>query len=300
MVKSISSLLLIIYSSMLLNAQNPFEIRSRLVDAGNTTAIVIDSSINTPSIDTIISKNPFEIGIHSEIVPQDEGSSIEVVTTKNQQQKGSDQFIFWVLIFSLVLLVIVINANRAQIIKLYRSVLNENMLRLIQREEGGGFSSYFALLFLLFSLNAGLFVYLSFIRSDLSSGFRFFSIAVLFVMGIYLTRHLSMYILGSVFPVHKEASTYNFTILLYNSVFGIFLLPVNALLAYSPDNLSNLLIVIGLIIFSSFYLLRFIRGFLIAMGTPNFSFLHFFIYFCTCEIAPFLIVMNLITTYNFS
>jgi len=201
-------------------------------------------------------------------------------------------FIFWILIASLLILAAVINLKRKSFLNLYRAITNDNYLKLLQREEYNGSSFFFLLLYFLFFLNAALFLYqLLIIKFDINGSQVFLGLFGVLI-AIYIIRIIATFIIQITFPIEKEAKQYSFTIIMFNIIVGLLLIPVNILTAYAP--FGPQMIYVGLGIIGLFYLLRQIRGLFIAARIKGLSYFHFFIYLCTFEVAPFFWIISLI------
>jgi hypothetical protein len=114
------------------------------------------------------------------------------------------------------------------------------------------------------------------------------------VTGIFVLKHLLIKIIANIFPISKEMRLYAFTITIFCSVLGFFLIPLNAFLAYAPDSLilSAFWISTGVIILT--YLFRALRSFFIGGRYIASHQFHFLLYICTVEIAPFLVLIRLV------
>lgn len=216
----------------------------------------------------------------------------------NQSNSSSNVFLFWYVLFSAVLIAIVVNTQKDTIPKIYKSISNENILKLSQREDGGGMSGHYLLLYGSFFINAAVFIYLLIELYFKHGGFKIWFFCLLFVVGIYFFRHLALFLLGSFFPIQKETKLYSFTIEVYNIFLGLILIPLNLIIAFGPLNLTKPLIytTIGLILL--IFLIRYLRGIFIASKYIESNFLHFFIYLCTFEIAPLLVVLRMVKNFG--
>lgn len=193
-------------------------------------------------------------------------------------------FIFWIMVTSLLVLAMVINLKRKSFLNLYRAITNDNYLKLLQREENNGFTFFFFLLYLIFLLNAALYIYLLLINKFQVDGYKLYLIIIAAIFGIYLVRYIGLFLLQITFPLEREAKQFSFTISMFNIIVGLLLVPINILIAYAPFGSSMVYIGIGIIAF--FYLLRQLRGLFIASRTTGLRYFHFFIYLCTFEVAP--------------
>jgi hypothetical protein len=221
-------------------------------------------------------------------VPQ----QLDVPDVPEQKKAPTQQFVFWILLFTIIILASILNLKRNSFSNLYRSISNENYLRLIQREENNGFSALFIILNGLFYINGGLFLYLTFAHYGYNVDINFFALSSFALFLVYLLRNLGMAYLAFVFPISKEANQYNFTVILYNNFIGIVLIVLNLMIAYSPSGISTFFLYLGFIIFGLFYMLRIFRGFLNSASFISNNFFHFFLYLCTFEIATVFILIK--------
>jgi hypothetical protein len=100
-------------------------------------------------------------------------------------------------------------------------------------------------------------------------------------------------IVSTSFPVDKEAHLYSFVTMLINILLGVVLTPVNLIVAFAPEPFPQILIWIGLAAILLFYLFRQLKGlFISGRFLAQYQF-HFFLYLCTIEIAPLLIIGKL-------
>jgi hypothetical protein len=211
---------------------------------------------------------------------------------------GLDRFHFVVTILQLLLLASLVTLMRSVIIRVFQAFANDNMFNQLyrDREARGPFS--FILLSTLFYLNAGLFVFhgIQQLETPLSLGlFQQLGLATLVVLTLILLKHILLAIIGYIFPVREEVKRYRFLITVFLIVMGLFLIPVNLLLAYGPEGSGYALFVGAVAILVVFLLFRSLRALLIANRKVNILSFHFLLYICTIEIAPVLIFWKLIS-----
>ena len=200
-------------------------------------------------------------------------------------------------ILLLLLLTILLTIFRGQASKAYRAFLNDNLLSQLQREReaGGGLPYYFFYGF--FMINAGFFVFLlaryyglSFSNNDWVG--LLYSIGG--VAGLFLAKHLLLGFLAFVFPIGKEVHLYSFTIIVFSIMLGFFLVIVNLLLSYSPEDTTQLVLYGAYAGIAATYLFRSLRGLFIGNRFLLFHKFHFLLYICTVEIAPVLVLAKLV------
>lgn len=199
-----------------------------------------------------------------------------------------------VIILSLLLLTSLLTANRGAIQKSWRAIGNDNYLRSLYRE----YSSMpwiFWLFYLHFLINAGFFTYLTLIYF----GKVFLTPILLLIFciaalsGIYFLKHLTLNIVGNTFPVAKETNLYSFVTLLVNVLLGLILSPINLVIAFGPEAALPYTIWAGAGFLVLSYFFRQLKGLFIAGRIIQSYVFHFFLYLCTAEIAPLLILGKL-------
>jgi Domain of unknown function (DUF4271) len=180
---------------------------------------------------------------------------------------------------------------------IYKSMLNENMLKLFYREESNKLSTYLFLLYCVFCINLAVFLYLAAHNYGGPGGVYVFLAVLVGVIVLYIIRHLGLNLLGNVFRLNKYTDLYSFAIMIFNLFTGLILIPLNFLIAFSPDFLQEMVLIISFIILGVLVLLRTIRGIFIVSEHLIGGIFQIFIYLCGFEIAPVLIliktVMNL-------
>lgn len=275
------------------NKSNPFEISTRIVSSGET-ASSINNNIDT--FDLSSTDNPFEVN-H---VPIRKSNSLQTSINKITavKPKVSENFIFWIMIFSWVMLAIVISNKTNLISYLVRSVFNINMMKLTKRDEASGYNFHFLLLYICFFINISVFGYLLQKHFGGSIGIRTWFLIFCAIIGVYLIRHSFLLLLGKVFPIEKESSLFSYIIFVFNILLGISIIPLNLILSYAPKTLHLSTLYIGIVFIFLFYAIRCLRGFSISVFLVGQGIVPFFIYLCTAEIAPMMILYRVISNIN--
>jgi hypothetical protein len=196
--------------------------------------------------------------------------------------------------FSWALLALVLGNKRDILPKSFRSIFNENVLKLTKRQDGERFNFHFIMVYLVFFINISVFLYLVMKNYSGQGTTMTWFLILLGVICVYVVRHLSLRVLGWVFPLEKEAGLYSFLILLTNLVLGLGLIPVNLFMAFASQQFFFPAMIAGLVLISILLLIRYIRGLSIAGNYIFNNIFLFFIYLCALEIAPALIGIRLI------
>ncbi|MFN8338147.1 MAG: hypothetical protein U0T36_03935 [Saprospiraceae bacterium] len=211
------------------NRGNPFEVKPRLktmqiVDTFQSITVQVDSThvpiqqkkIQKDSIQNVSTKeaNPFEVD-HVPVRKSSIANRTEKLRTQTESTQTSNGFLFWFLLFSCAILAIVINTKSKAIGLLYKSIFNENMLKLFQREESTKVSSYLFLLCDILCKYYGFPLFGQCLLWRQKGIFDFIAILVGVVL-IYIIRHLSLKILGYLFSISKSTDLYSFSIMIFN------------------------------------------------------------------------------------
>lgn len=268
---------------------NPFELLPRLKEKP------MEEEKATPPKEEA---NPFDL-----IEPTEEKTILPAPILPLQKETsdepyGNKSFMLGVILFGLILMAVMFTSLRPFINKCYRAVLNENMLNQIYRErETGTFLPYF-LLYILFFIQAGTFLFLVLRHNKFSfqvSPFILLATCILVLAGLFFLKHLLLAIAGTIFPISKETRVYSFTIMVYSIILGLLLAPANLMIAYAPAEMINFLIGGSLLMIVGLYVVRAFRGLLLANSYLRFHIFHFLLYICTVEIVPVLVLYKMIT-----
>lgn len=215
--------------------------------------------------------------------------------TLAENSSSSNTFLFWMILFSLLLLAIVVNVQRGVVTKVIKSITNENVLKLTKREENNGLSGHFIMLYFIYFINMASFLYLITKYYQDYSGVKVWMMILGGVILVYLTRHISMSIIGYIFDITKDSSLYSFTIYTFNIAIGLLLIPINFIVAFSPTEVSSAAMYVGIGTVLLLLFIRIMRGILIGARFIGQHIFQFFTYLCTFEIAPILILMRMLS-----
>lgn len=284
---------------LLSQSNNPFEVYKK----GESVPILISTTATSGGDVTSILpySNPFDVAEERNLdlkTPDVNDQNQGVVNEKLSKyfsKSGSNGFIFWIFLLSLILLAIAIRIDRKTFNNLYRSVLNNNFQNVIKREHKNGMSLFMIILYIIFILNISIFcLHLLSFYVGLKGFTLYFILAVIWV-GIYLIRHISLWFLQQLLPNLTMSANYNFSIIIFNCILGLVIFPINALIAYSPYPKQFIFIGLGLVALC--YIMRQIRAVFLALGSRHVQLFHFFIYLCSFEIAPLLLGIKLVSSY---
>ena len=287
---------------------NPFEISSRLDSVAqlpktpSSDSLVLSSKIEVID-ETFFSEsgtadnplvNPFDVD-HQPLrkMPATSKNKIQKSDTDFKgKNSGSNTFLFWILLLVTALLAIVINVRFSFIRLVFRSLINMNLFKLLHREEGGHITVTGIFLYIIFIVNVAITGYLLLKHKTQLHGLQGWMVIAGAISTFYLVKHVFILTLGSVFSIEKSTSLYNFSIFSYHVFLGIILLPVNLTAAFAPGVISVFFINLALLLIAIVLILKVARGLLISLEFWGDRFFQFFMYLCTFEILPVLIVVK--------
>jgi hypothetical protein len=271
-------------------ADNPFEMKHRLLKvAGKASGAAVLA-------------NPFDVKPH-----RAPGASVALAENETKPFRpsawlpdGGDTMsnfsLFAALVVMFVFLTFSIAANRKVVGKAWRGFLNDNGLTVALRDASGfvGITPYL-LLYASFLLNAAMFMFLvvRVFRRETYNNWAFLLACLVIALVVFLSKHLLLRIVEALFPVGKEVQRYDFLIVIFNCVLGLFLLPFNFLLALSEESFSYFWVFWSLGLVALFYVYRSYRSSFIGGKILADNEFHFLLYLCAVEIAPVLLVVKL-------
>jgi hypothetical protein len=179
------------------------------------------------------------------------------------------------------------------------ALVNVNLANQIVRDENILLQRATVYLNVLFYLIGALFLYEISFRfnwplSALGTGFNRFLFFVLLISAVYAGKFLLLKSCGWLFDMDRELSTYLFTIFIINNLLGIVIFPFTLLMAFNPGINGTWVFTICLVAIGLLYVLRLFRGLQIGLNTPGISLLYLFLYLCSLELAPLLVLFRIV------
>jgi len=276
---------------------NPFEVNTgnAPIPPSNSTEETINSTSRSETDD----QNPFEIKNQSlSRTKKNKVKQVKKAAILNTEPL-SKKFKLWMTIVLVTILTLLVNIYKSFLVKVYRSFLNDNFLKMIHRDYGTATMIPYLILYAFSLIHIGIFLFLvlNFYKiSFFSSPIIDLLASVGAIFAIFLLKHLVLQIISSIFPISKEIGQYSFTIIIFGIIAGLLLIPFILLIFYAPSNLTIPLIYGSIAMIGVIYLYRILRSLFIGLKYISLHKFHFFVYLCTIEIAPLLIIMKLATT----
>ncbi len=291
-------------SLMAQSAINPFELKHRAPNSpANPFNIAkpkqesADSSLRERNpFQKQISTNPFDLLESSPKRTSVDENFFPDPAIKPINRPENPGFLFWFLLSVLLFFTAIISISRKRLEQVYHAFLNDNMLRQIHRTNKGMVSISYFLLYLLFFVNLGLFIFLSAGQFGLVFS-RHFTFLLLLISGIglvFIAKHLLLFLVGKIFPIEKEIKLYNFTIMVFGIILGLLLLPSNLLITYAPPEIARIGVYVAVGAILAIYLFRSLRGLAIGSRYLMLHKFHFLLYLCAVEILPVIVLLKII------
>ncbi|MBK9637512.1 MAG: DUF4271 domain-containing protein [Bacteroidetes bacterium] len=182
--------------------------------------------------------------------------------------------------------------------QLYTAYYNLTTTNQIVRDESVLLQRASLILSIISYMLMGLFLYqisvfLNWGMGVLQGGLMRFVFLSLSVAIAYSVKMIILRFLSTVFDLEKPVALYIFNVFLMIMMIGLLLLPINILLAYGPSQYRQWILSIAVWIIALLFLYRLVRAIGIWTGIPGFSLFYLFLYLCTFEIAPLLIIWKL-------
>ncbi len=205
---------------------------------------------------------------------------------------------FGIVTLVLLFLAFLMTLSGVQIQKTFQAFLNDNLFGQLHREREARGIWPFLPAYFFFLLNVGFFGFFLCRQFNVAFGGNLLNQLLICLAGsitLFLLKHLILGVLALIFPIEKEIGRYLFLLVVFGSVLGMVLAPVNIFLAYGNAKLHENIIWGTLGLVAVVYLYRSFRGVWIANRFMDLNKFHFLMYICSVEIAPLLVFGKLIS-----
>lgn len=214
----------------------------------------------------------------------------------NLLPKG-DIWVLAIVAFLIVLFSVLKNSFSKQLTAIVQSFFSNRALVNLNKEDNLFTSWPFLLLFVQFGFTIGMFFYLVAQYQqlqDVTKGFQFYLTISVLIIALYTLKIILLRLLGYIFNVQKPVNEY--ISILYLSYFNASLLFIPLVIAFalSPLKYGTFYIAIATILLAIIFVFQFIRAGINILSHYRFSKVYLFLYFCTLEICPILILIKAI------
>ena len=111
---------------------------------------------------------------------------------------------------------------------------------------------------------------------------------------IYFVKFITIYASGWIFNASPDANAYMYVVFLINKLIGVLCLPAILIFAFAENPvLNNYIITIGSILLIVLLIYRYIITFSVIARNLQLNAFHFFLYLCSVEIIPILLLYKL-------
>ena len=208
----------------------------------------------------------------------------------------SGEWILGSIIVGLLIIARIKYYSKNYISDIFISAFNYKFSNSLYREFSNISKSSNFLLSILFYINSSLFVVISLRDFDIKtidSPLILWSTILVSIMSANIFHIIINILIGNIFKISALFKEYNFNINIYNRLIGLLLLPIIAIIQYSDIEISQISLKITIIIFFIIHIQRTLRIFRL-FSQKHISYFYLFLYLCTLEIIPILIVIRLI------
>ncbi len=253
------------------------------------------------AIDTIIqpaseempnstSFSDFKYGFYKELNNNDFSLPIR------ERHELNNDWITIVLLLAFVLLVSVRAGFHKYIGTLFQSVINYSTSIRMFNEKNYSFLHGAFRLEVLYYIIFSVFIYQVQVMQNFENAHRgllLFGQTTGFIVLYFMAKKFIYWFLGIVFNNGSETSEFLFNLDNYNRAASIVLFPVVALIAFYPFRNPGLVVFLGIIATGFFYLMLLRRGAIILLK-KQFSIFYLFLYLCTLEFLPLLLIYKIV------
>ena len=241
--------------------------------------------------------NPFDLEkeTNANNLTEDSSNTNPSIKSKKPEKEEESGFVFWAILLMVIFLALEITLFKSLINKVYRAFTNDNILKLLHREQRDIIAFPYLLLYIFFFVNFGIFTFLTFHFFDYVP--KSLNILLYCIGGVgvlFLLKHILLKIVEMIFPVQKEIKQYSFSLVIFSSILGFALVPFNIIVAFASTSVAKIALYGGLLTIFGITVFCVLRGLFLASKYLSFHKFHFFMYLCTVEIAPVIIVVKLL------
>jgi len=201
-----------------------------------------------------------------------------------------------ILLLSVILMVWAKASYPKRIMQIFQATLSRRNLKILMKEGEIMNEQVAYILGFLYVLMFSLLVFSGFrIWFPDHTGF-YVSLQLYLLTGVvlvlfWMVKVMLIRILENVFSTGQTTREYLINLLVFTIVTGIFILPVLILSFYIP---SRFMLLAGGGVAALLFAWRFVRGFMIGLSLRRFSYLFLFVYLCTLEILPLILLVKLV------
>lgn len=278
--------------------RKPVEVTTTSSGANKNSETQTSQSVLTIRQDSSVVMSPLECVRQINLFS---GHELKVVHDGPQLlNRTSPDWVFLILILVLAAFAWLRTYYNKYFVQIMSAFWNNNLTNQIVRDESILVQRASVILNILFNLVGALFlyfvsIYYSWPLGGIGTGLNRFLFLALIVTAAYAVKFLILKICGYLFHITREMSTYLFIVFLINNILCLLLIPLVSLFAFSNFINAGWLMVASIILVAIAYLYRIVRGLAIGWTSAVFSPYYLFLYLCTLEFAPLLLLIKILS-----
>lgn len=269
--------------------------------------IPLTDESNPPAADTLVKY--YDYSVYNYITPLPPQKQFlqttsafkphNLVPEHNEPLAINHQAFDWITIVFLVCLFVfawIQTSYSKRLTQIFRAVAQPHHVNQLERE-GNLFKERIIIgLGLNYYLLSSIFFFQIFtLTSNVPFGFSSLTFTGIIFACIFLFQMLKtaiIHITGIIFETGESARQYQLIILIFNHIIGIVLFPIVVIAFYWK---SEGLLIAGIVIISLIIFYRFYRGILTGRDNKSYNLFYLFLYLCTLEILPLLLIFKAIS-----
>jgi len=252
--------------------------------------------IQKDSVNTVLLSSDFSLEENNDSLSRffTETGKVEIIETKRLEYQNVPLWMHISFFFWLLIIIFARQSYTFRLRQIFAATFKPKQVKLLRREGNFLKQSFPILLLLLFAFVISLFAFLIINKQHPDSFYFAFGEGFLLLYGLlilfFLLKFLLIKILGILFDTQSLSSLYLLDHFLFYISEGILLFPVLILLVYSGLQIFLYLAVILLV---TLWLFRLQRAFVLGLGCTNYSLHYLFLYLCTLEVMPIILIYKL-------
>jgi hypothetical protein len=222
--------------------------------------------------------------------------ALEINDKKELPYNSSLWFLSTIIICLLVLTWIKFFFNK-YITQVFTAFFSSNQLSRMFQDKNLLTDRLYTFMNLFFFFTGGLYlfqsIHLSYPELVIKNDIVLYMICILLLVSIFVIRYLLNYLLGFFINRKQVMKEYLHIEFMLYKLYGIVLFPFVILMAFVQHNIQKELMFFSLIIIIVFYIIKLFRG-LMLLHKKGFLIFYTFLYLCTIEILPMLLIYKII------
>ncbi len=253
----------------------------------------IDSIFSTNKVDTMPVKE--SISFFSEYSA---GSYIR----PEEVSHHSNDWMFVVIFLGVIIFIFVHVFNRKRLNSVIKAFFAKRLVTHLAREGNILTDGMSVALFLIFISSYSLLIYLivgEFYNTESIRywGFLFYAQIFIGLLLFLFLKFLLIKISEVIFKTGELSSAYIINYFVFIFFEGLTLLPLLTLVIYLPEEYNTNILIGSAFLILSIYIFRLFRGLIIGLSSKKFQLFQLFLYFCTHEIIPVLLIVKICKDY---